>query len=66
MGAFEVGIEATGIATSRLLPGRYPVHVGGFVGLVCLGTLLIQGDLEVQVATDVNIARGHDISALGE
>jgi Ca-activated chloride channel homolog len=39
------------------------MHGGSFAGLLCLGTLLVQGDLAAQVATDVNIATGLDISA---
>src|SRR5688572_9954769 len=38
------------------------MHGGGFAGLVCLGTLLVQGDLAAQVETDANIATGLDIS----
>jgi hypothetical protein len=39
------------------------MHGGGFAGLVCLGALLVQGDLTAQVETDVNIATDLDISA---
>jgi len=38
------------------------MHGGGFAGLVCLGALLVQGDLAAQVETDSNIATGLDIS----
>jgi hypothetical protein len=36
---------------------------GSFSGLVCLPILLVHSDLAAQVATDVNIATGLDISA---
>jgi Ca-activated chloride channel family protein len=39
------------------------MHGGGFAGLVCLGALLVQGDLTAQVETDVNIATDLDVSA---
>jgi hypothetical protein len=38
------------------------MHGGRFAGLVCLGALLVQGDLAAQVETDTNIATGLDIS----
>ena len=38
------------------------MHGGSFAGLVCLGTLLVQGDLAAQIETDVNIATGLDVS----
>jgi hypothetical protein len=39
------------------------MHAGSFAGLVCLPILLVHSDLVAQVATDVNIATGLDISA---
>jgi hypothetical protein len=38
------------------------MHGGTLAGLVCLGTLLVQGDLAAQIETDVNIATGLDVS----
>jgi Ca-activated chloride channel homolog len=38
------------------------MHGGRFASLVCLGTLLVQGDLAAQLETDTNIVTGLDIS----